>query len=188
MSNGEGYRDPTADMANKIVSARSDYKLEAGEIWSTTDNQGNEILYLIIKPFKKHSEVLRLLDDDRTNDLLVVACRRGTRYVNPKMLGYCFNDRFEHYVQKVSDECMTRITGEIIEKLDLLKKGADESDVMREQLQIATLQQAKRSTFIPLKESKIIDMELLEKWARADAEAKAYKEMYLKLLDKYEKP
>ncbi len=215
--NHEGYRDPTADIAVGNVEKMSnrggtmETKVKAGEVWGTVDRSGNSIMYLIIKPFEKHSEVLKIIEEDYTGDSISVNCV-GMRYVNPEMIGYCFNDKFETFIKLMRDEDMQKIKKAIAEKLGfeeiIIKEHGDAAapedliDQIKAICASATVAINNGSASIAEDLSKNIrdmicatmdaafkadgraDNYLSVKYARANAEANVYKEMYLNLLDK----
>lgn len=114
--NPEGYLDMTAYLAIKKSEGKK-MELFAGDIVEVDVKGGKEIReFLILAVHERTSSVLMLTDYD---DMPMAVHSRTTKYTNPNMVQYIFNNAVVEYVKSISQPELTEIMKKVGHALNI---------------------------------------------------------------------
>lgn len=177
--NGSGYADPTAYKAIlKYQKGESIMEFNRGEIFEYNTNNGESKKALVLSAdFRKESRYISILVlQDEPKGMVNVPIRTagGIMYADCGLVSFCSNDRLGDYLRVATDEEMQQIDESVARCLGIESKTVEVEKIVEVTPPPMILPEANEGTV------EIFSEEL----ATAKAEAKIFKDLYEKLLEK----
>ena len=134
MKNGEGYADPTASAAIKMVAnayksaQRNTITLYEGDIAEVSESRGTVGIYVAVAVHDTYAEVLKLMRTQTPSAPYRIVAREEM-YTDPGRLTYITFDRVQTFIRALSVKEMESLKEAVKEKLGLSEEGQSSKEM-----------------------------------------------------------